>query len=102
MKRTSMLLAVAIAIAVVSGCGNPPLVFQGKVESTDQAAATVVVRDGETTLTFSLAGAAIGAQPDVGDEIRLAYFDEGGTLRATRVMNLTKQAELGKKGGGGH
>ena len=43
--------------------------------------------------TLSLAGAEIGAPPEVGDTVRVAYAIEGGAAVARRVMNLTRQED---------
>ena len=104
MNRALILAALALALALLAGCANAPLVFQGTVTSYDPAAKVVAVQDGPTSLSFALTGAQVGAAPELGDVIRLAYFDQGGTLQATRVMNLTRQKEVGKTGkkGGGH
>ena len=106
MNRALTLAALALALALLAGCGNPPLVFQGNVTSYDPATKVVAVQDqdGPTSRTFALQGAQVGAAPELGDLLRLAYFDQGGTLQATRVMNLTRQKEVGKTGkkGGGH
>lgn len=103
--RYLTILLVGSALAVCAACGDRPLVLQGAVVSYDEASQTVVVKD-ETPpnaeVAFSLVGAAVGAVPAPGDEVRLAYRDAGGTKQAIRMMNLTRQAELGKKGGGAH
>ncbi|MEW5984730.1 MAG: hypothetical protein AB1806_20440 [Acidobacteriota bacterium] len=101
MKLFTILL-VGAALAACAGCGDRPLVLQGVVVSYDQAAATVVVKDEippSEEVAFSLAGADIGVLPAPGDLVRLAYRVAGGEKRAIRMMNLTRQAELAKKGG---
>jgi len=104
MKRHSIVLCAAIAATLLTvGCIDAPKVVQGTVVSYDAGSQVVVVRDErapDTLLAVSLAGSEVGADPLVGDEVRLAYRDEGGKLRALRVMNLTRQAEVGKKAGG--
>jgi len=95
--------AFLLAVAAVTGCIDGPKVVQGTVASYDPAGKVVVVND-ETrpgqTMELSLEGAEIGAAPVAGDTVRIAYRDQDGKLRATRVMNISRQAEIGKKGGG--
>lgn len=103
--RYLTILLVGAALAACAACGDRPLVLQGAVVSYDEVAQTVVVKDEvapHAEVAFSLAGAAIGALPAPGDQVRLAYRDAGSPKPAIRMMNLTRQAELGKKGGGAH
>jgi len=104
MRRHDIILWVVIAAASISfGCIEAPKVVQGTVASYDAGSQVVVVKDERApnaTLEISLAGGEVGADPEVGDEIRIAYRDDGGKLRALRVMNLTRQAEVGRKAGG--
>jgi len=51
-------------------------------------------------LVISAANADIGAEPAADDVVRIAKRDENRFLRATRVMNLTRQQESKKKGKG--
>jgi hypothetical protein len=102
MSRLSTVLGAALSAALLAGCVKAPEVVQGTVVSFDQAPApSVVVRDERAPnaeLRFALEGCEIGADPVPGDEVRVAYLEENGALRALRVMNLTRQAEVGKKG----
>ncbi len=103
--RISFCCAVVVMLcAVVAGaCGSPPKVVQGIVVSYETASKTLTVKDErppQQELVFSLQGAEIGADPAPKDQVRLAYRDEGGSLVATRVMNLTRQKELRSSGGG--
>jgi hypothetical protein len=97
-----------LLVAVAGACAEPPNVVQGVVVSYDKESRIVVLDDEARpgqTMELSLAGAEIGAEPAVGDTLRVAYRDVDGKHRATRVMNISRQAELGgKKGGssGGH
>lgn len=104
MRVLTILLAIA-ALTACAGCGDRPVVLQGVVVSYDGNASLVVVRD-ETPpspeITLSLAGADVGAVPVPGDVVRLAYREEGAVRQAIRVMNLTRQAELGTKSAGAH
>jgi hypothetical protein len=104
MNVLTRVLTVAVLVAG-AGCGERPQVVQGVVVSYDAAANRVVVKD-ETPpnpeALFVLTGADIGAVPAPGDEVRLAYLVVGSERRALRMMNLTRQAELARKGGGIH
>ncbi|MEW6368069.1 MAG: hypothetical protein AB1714_25865 [Acidobacteriota bacterium] len=104
MKRMIALMCLAVLLVSSSSCIQVPKVFQGTVISYDADNKVVVAKDelppGDE-VQFSLAGADLGAEPAVGDLIRVAYKDDGGRRTATRVMNLTRQAEVGKKGSAG-
>jgi len=104
---------IAAAIAVLGlglamSCGPAPKVVQGAVVSYDANLKTLVVKDElppNSDLAFSLEGLTkddVGAEPAVGDQVRLAYLEQDGKLKVTRLMNLTRQAEVGKGGGGKH
>jgi hypothetical protein len=97
MKILRIGLLPAIAVVLIAACGTPPKVVQGTVVSYDGAAMTMVIRDEADpgrTLELSLEEAEIGAVPVPGDKVRIAYNERDGKLRATRVMNITRQAEL--------
>lgn len=87
------LLFVLVAAACIEG----PAVTQGTVIQVDKAAKVLVVRDERPPneeMTFSFAGAEVGADPSEGDLVRLAWKERGGQKVATRIMNLTRQEEL--------
>jgi hypothetical protein len=102
MRRLSIVLGGAITAALLTGCVDAPKVVQGTVVSYEKGTSYAVVvkdeRPPNAELTLALEGCEIGADPLPGDEIRVAYVEQGGKLRALRVMNLTRQAEVGKKG----
>ena len=100
MKTHGRIIAVVVLL-LAAGCTNAPRVLQGTVISYDAASKDLVVRNERepgSQLKFSLAHAEVGAEPKAGDVVRLSYRDEGGTLIAIRVMNLSQQEELQKKG----
>lgn len=102
MKTISLTLLI-VSASLAAGCSSPT-VIQGTVLSYDQTAKAIVVQDENVPhaeMSISAANADIGADPRTGDVVRIAYRDESGFLRATRVMNLTRQEEL-KKGKSGH
>lgn len=93
MKTVIKILAIA-ALAPLVGCSNPPQVMQGKVVSYDGAKKTLVVEDEQPPKlqrSIDLKSAEVGGAPAPGNVVRVAYRDEGGTLVAGRVMNLTTQ-----------
>lgn len=94
------LLLGSFLLLLTTACGDPPKVVQGIVVKFDPTTQTLVLRDEQQPdqlLTFSVAGADIGADPVEQDEVRLAYREKEGTLVATRVMNLTRQKEVAKQ-----
>lgn len=89
---------------LLSGCGEAPRVVQGAVVSYEASSQTLVMKD-ETrpgvTLRVSLVGAEVGAEAAPGDTVRVAYREIGSRPVAIRVMNVTRQDEVGKRGGTG-
>jgi hypothetical protein len=70
------------------------------VVSYDASAKTLVVRDERDPgreVALSTERAEMGERPQASDEVRVAYREAEGRLVATRVMNLTRQKELGAK-----
>jgi hypothetical protein len=99
MKQTLILLTMGLFF--LAACGKAPEVIQGVVTGYDPASKTVMLQDEQEPhrdLTFSLQQAEIGAEPAVGDSVRLSYRTQGETLLALRVMNLSQRSELQKKG----
>ena len=101
----ALILAICIAAPAIAG----EAVAQGKCVSYDKEKKVIVIEEyntnftksklGEPTgkeLTFDVAGATIGANPDPGNILRIAYEDKGGAKSAFRVMNVTK-TDLRKK-----
>ncbi len=89
-------LAIAMALIVVS-CATPPQVAQGTVISCDEVSKVVAIRDQEkpdSTLEFQFEGAEVEASPRPGDIVRVAYQKQNGKLKATRIMNISRQKEL--------
>lgn len=102
-RNLQQLIYVLLFVLSLGACADPPKVIQGKVQNYDESAQTLKLSDElklETNLLFHLEKAEIGAVPKVGDVLRIAYKVKGERNEATRVMNLTRQAEL--SGGGGH
>jgi hypothetical protein len=96
------LLLAVMSLALGLACAPPAPVVQGPVVSVDKVAKTITLQDekrpGEAPLTYDISKAEIGAQPEVGDIVRLAYRTDAGQNVVLRVMNLTQQKERDAKG----
>jgi hypothetical protein len=93
----NLLVPIAIIALFVTSCGTPPEIVQGTVVSYDETGKVVVIQDQDkagSTLQLLFEGAEIGATPLPGDTIRVAYRTQNGKLRATRIMNISRQKEL--------
>lgn len=99
MSRT---IAAALVLALtlpLAGCVDAPKVVQGTVVSFE-AGKTLVIKDErppQAELTLTVDKAQIGAAPAPGDTVRVAYYAEGSGGRATRIANISRQAEIGGK-----
>jgi hypothetical protein len=83
-----------------AACGRAPEVVQGTVSSYDRETNVVVIEEeSRGSLEVSLEGAEIGAEPLPGDVVRIACRARDGRLRATRVMNISRQSESAGKVG---
>ncbi|MEW5795297.1 MAG: hypothetical protein AB1772_02955 [Candidatus Zixiibacteriota bacterium] len=101
MSKKFLPTVFAVAALVMVGCVDSALVAQGKVIASDTAAGSMQIEDERQPgliLTFDLSDADLGAAPLVDDLVRVAYHDDNGRLVAIRVMNLSHQTELRKKG----
>ena len=99
-KYSAILLPVLLAAVLVAGCTSPTVV-QGTVTSIDTASKSIVIRDEcppNAEITLSLDGAAVAAEPQVNDVVRASYATRDGRPSATRLMNMTKQKEVGAVG----
>ena len=91
----------ALVLLVLVACGPAPTVVQGKVIRYDPAAKVLVVADElkpSRAVELSLQDAEVGAEPTAGDTVRIAYWTRQGKYVASRVMNISRQDEIGKKG----
>jgi hypothetical protein len=111
MKRKLMYILMALAFVI---CLSLPAVAaevaQGKTIAYDKDKKTLTVEVYDTTkskdnpygkstgkqMTFSIAEALVGATPEPGDVVRIAYDEKGPDKMAVRVMNVSKQ-DLMKK-----
>jgi type IV pilus biogenesis protein CpaD/CtpE len=93
-------MSLVTAAALMAACAPSPKVVQGTVISYDTATKTMVIHDEskpDSTLTFSLQDAEVGADALPGDTVRVSFLDRDGKMAATRVMNITRQEEVAKK-----
>ena len=96
----TLLIALAFPALCMAACAPAPKVVQGTVVNHDIAGKVLVLQDETapaTTYEFSLQDAEIGADPVPGDTVRVAYVERDTGLAATRVMNITRQEEMGGK-----
>jgi hypothetical protein len=90
-------------LPLLFGCSDPPLVVQGTVTAIDEGAQTMTLKDEkapDTPMVLGVATAEVGAKTDLGDVVRVAYRVRDGKPTASRIMNITKQAELRESKGG--
>ena len=100
MKAIRISIVIFFLILITSACGEPPRVLQGVVTSYDTSSKALKVKDEigqHEEMLFSLEGAEVGADPEAGDEVRLSYYNRDGRLSVTRLMNLTRQQEIGSQ-----
>ena len=85
----------------MTSCGKAPEVLQGTVLRYDQSEKCLLVRDERVPnreVTFWIENAEIGAEPQTDDVVRIAYHEVDNRRVASRVMNLTRQKEIGIPG----
>ncbi len=95
-----LIIAVAVITLALAAACNPPEVVQGTVLAVSDDGTRLTLQDElppNQELVVSIKGADVGAAPVAGDVVRIAYYPRGEELIATRIMNLTRQAELAKK-----
>ena len=103
MKSCHKYFCVIFFTLLMSACAPPPEVIQGTVVSYDPSTGVLTVEDElspGTVSEFSALGAEMGAELQTGDLVRLACYRRGDTLEAIRIMNISRQEELGKSAAG--
>jgi hypothetical protein len=94
-----------LALLMLGSCAKEADVAQGKTLVYDKNAQTITIEEYNTNFTaenkygtptgkklvFNLSGALIGATPDPGNIVRIAYKTSGKQDQAIRLMNVTKQ-----------
>lgn len=93
-------IAIVAATLVLAAACNHPDVVQGTVVALSEDGATLTLQNElapNEELVVSIKGADVGAAPVPGDVLRIAFHQRGEERVATRVMNLTRQAELARK-----
>lgn len=94
-----IITALAVTLTLAAACNHPEVV-QGTVVALSEDGANLTLHDElapHHEFVISIKGADVGAAPAVGDVVRIAFYQRGEERAATRVMNLTRQAELAKK-----
>ncbi len=97
MRTIKMAGAVLAALLLAVSCGEAPDVVQGVVLKYDADSKVLVLKDERPPhdeMELSLAGAEMGAEPQVDDVVRAAFYRREGRFVASRLMNLTRQKEL--------
>jgi starvation-inducible outer membrane lipoprotein len=87
---------IGMALIMVS-CATPPKVVQGTVVSCNESAKIIAIQDQDkpgSTLEFRFGGAEVGANPQPGDIVRIAYRVQNDTRLATRIMNISRQKDI--------
>ena len=95
MKIYLIILAM-ICVTLLAACANPPKVLQGTVIRCNDTEHILTIRDElnpESELEISYEGADVGAKPEPGDTVRIAYRERDGKLTATRIMNVSRQSK---------
>ena len=99
-----------LVLVLAAGSAWAGDVAQGRCVQLDPASAVLVVEEYDTNFTsadpygtptgimseFNIAHAKIGITPEPGDILRIVYTDQGGQMKAIKVMNVSKQ-DLRKK-----
>mgnify|MGYP001148761011 CR=1 FL=1 len=101
MSAMTRFSAFVLMLLVLVACGPAPTVVQGKVVRYDPAAKVLVVADElnpSRAVELSLQDAEVGTEPTAGDTVRIAYWTRQGRHVASRVMNISRQDEIGRKG----
>lgn len=106
MKKKSIICILAlISLFCLSSVSFAGEVSQGKCTAYDKEKKTVTIDEynlnfskanpyGEATgviNSFDISNAQMGAPPEVGDILRLAYKVEGDKKNVVKLMNVTKQ-----------
>ena len=109
MKIRATILSILVLV-LVAGSAWAGDVTQGRCMQMDPASHRLVIEDYDTNFTteypygtptgimseFDVAQAKIGITPEPGDILRIVYTDQGGLMKAIKVMNVSKQ-DLRKK-----
>jgi hypothetical protein len=100
---TRILWTILLLTLTVTGCTVDPArdsrVYQGTCIALEDAGKTLKLANSQPNLnpikgesaTFDVSTAKVGAPPQPGDVIRVAFLEQGGKMVALRVMNVTRQ-----------
>ena len=87
-------MIISAGLALLTSCADPPIVVQGTVVNFDETKLTITIQDElnpDNICEISYEGADMGAKPQPGDTVRIAYREHDGRLTATRIMNISSQ-----------
>lgn len=98
-----ILLSVLLVSLSLAGCSIDPerdsRVYQGRCIAVEDGGRTLRLANDQPGLnpiqgesaTFDISSARVGARPEPGDVVRLAFVKRNGSRVALKVMNVTKQ-----------
>jgi hypothetical protein len=100
---TRILWTILLLTLTVTGCTVDPArdsrVYQGTCIALEDGGKMLKLANSQPNLnpiqgesaTFDVSTAKVGAPPEPGDVVRVAFLDQGGKMVALRVMNVTRQ-----------
>jgi hypothetical protein len=96
MKRATILFAILLSLVLVIGMvpqAQAGEVAQGPCLQFNKEGKSLTIENelDKKPLVFDLSQARIGANPESGHVLRIAYKVEGGKNIALKVMNVTRQ-----------
>ncbi len=96
-RKTILFLAATLWLACSAAWAGE--VIQGVMAAEDTKAQTVTVKDelDNKEKVFDVSTAKIGAKPEKGNVLRIAFEKKGDKNIAIKVMNVTKQNLLKEK-----
>jgi hypothetical protein len=104
-RLPALVLTIALAL-FISNPADAASVVQGELVSDyTTGIATIKVNEYDINITndkpngnptgtiteFEISDAMIGAKPEKGNILRIAFIEEGGKKKALKIMNVTKQ-----------
>jgi hypothetical protein len=98
-------LGILVLMLIVAGSTWAGDVTQGRYVQNGATATVLVLEEYDTNFSkenpygmptgimseFDIAQAKIGIPPEPGDILRIVYTDQGGKMKAMKVMNVSKQ-----------
>lgn len=98
-------LGILVLMLILAGSTWAGDVTQGRFVKTGATPTMLVLEEYDTNFStenpygtptgimneFDVAKAKIGIKPEPGDILRIVYTDQGGQMKALKVMNVSKQ-----------